>query len=819
MTAAARAGRAPRPAPPPRTDGVERSILAGVGPSATAIARVAGEQEPVLGRLGREQAARALTAGLVGLGPLAPLVDDPAVTDVLVNGDGGVWVERGRGVEPSGVEVPVADLRPLAVRLAGLAGRRLDDAQPWVDGLLPGGVRLHAVLPPLVEGGPHVSLRVARRRFAGVGALVAAGAVSPAAAEVLRGLVAARRSLLVTGGTGAGKTTVLGALLAECPPGERIVVVEDVRELDPQHPHVVRLQGRAANVEGVGAVSLSVLVRQALRMRPDRLVVGEVRGGEVRDLLAALNTGHDGGAGTLHANGPEEVPARLEALGSLVGMPRAAVHAQLRGALHAVVHVVRGADGRRLDRIGVPRVGPDGFVDVVVALSDGPDGLTRGPAWADLSRLLPGPVAVTALAVVLAVVGLLAWPRRDVRSVGTPGGGRGAAPGRAGLARLLGPVPRRHRPDADWVADLAEVAAVGLRAGLDLPSAVLVAARTPAVARAAPWLEGRVAEAARRGAGVADVLDPRPGADPREGRPAAGGDLAVLALAWRLTEETGAGAVRTTAAAAAALRARTADRQRRDALLAGPRASMRVLTALPLGGPARRGRPRSPTRWPSTARGRPGARRRPGSASPSPAGGGPAGSSPVRSGRRRREGPPDAAGGRARGPGRPRRPPAAPGRSRCGPEVAAAPWEARPRSTRRPSPSPSSRPCCGAGPVPSSRSRPSPRSPRGGRAASSPSSRPRTGGASSPSGRGPGSARGGRRRRWPGTPHSPPGRHRPTSSRRPRERMRVAEARRVEAALQRAGVLLVLPLGVCFLPGFVATTVVPVVLVLLGALG
>ncbi|HMM95621.1 TadA family conjugal transfer-associated ATPase [Phycicoccus sp.] len=374
----------------PRPAGVERAIRAGEGPSPARIARVARESTLYLGPTAGDRAAHDLTTGLVGLGPLAGLVEDPEVTDVLVNGDGSVWVERGAGVEPAGPALDPSALRPLAVRLAGLAGRRLDDAQPWVDGLLPSGVRLHAVLPPLVEHGPHLSLRVPRRRLAGCAALVEHGMCSPGTATVLRGLVAARRSLLVTGGTGAGKTTLLGALLAECPPEERLVVVEDVRELDPDHPHVVRLQGRAANVEGVGEVPLSVLVRQALRMRPDRLVVGEVRGGEVRDLLAALNTGHEGGAGTLHANGPGEVPARLEALGSLVGMPRAAVHAQLKGALQAVVHVVRDGRGRHVDRVGVLRVGPDGLVEVPVALTDRPDGPVPGEAWAALGTLLPG---------------------------------------------------------------------------------------------------------------------------------------------------------------------------------------------------------------------------------------------------------------------------------------------------------------------------------------------------------------------------------------------------------------------------------------------
>ncbi|QKE85958.1 TadA family conjugal transfer-associated ATPase [Arthrobacter sp. NEB 688] len=364
-------------------------MAAGEGPSPARIAAVARASLPLLGREGGVRAGRELEAGLVGLGPLAPLVEDRTVTDVLVNGDGSVWVDRGGGVRPSGVALPGVAVRALAVRLAGLAGRRLDDAQPWVDGLLPGGVRLHAVLPPLVEEGAHVSLRIPRRRLAGVASLVEHGMADEGTAAVLAGLVAARRSLLVTGGTGAGKTTVLGALLAQCPPAERLVVVEDVRELDPLHPHVVRLQGRAPNVEGAGEVSLSVLVRQALRMRPDRLVVGEVRGGEVRDLLAALNTGHEGGAGTLHANGPQEVPARLEALASLVGMPRAAVHAQLRGALHAVVHVVRDDAGRRIGGVGVLCPRADGLVEVEVALRCDATGAVATPAWPRLLALLP----------------------------------------------------------------------------------------------------------------------------------------------------------------------------------------------------------------------------------------------------------------------------------------------------------------------------------------------------------------------------------------------------------------------------------------------
>ena len=377
--------------PGPFDDAVEHSIRAGLPPTTVRVAQIAAGHEGTLGTDGAASARQELLDRLVGLGPLAAVVADPMVTDVLVNGDGAVWVDRGSGVERTARMVEPEDLRPLAVRLAGLAGRRLDDAQPWVDGVLPGGVRLHAVLPPLAEAGPHLSLRLARHHPEGVDALVRLGAVSHDLAVVLRQLVTRRVSLVVTGGTGAGKTTVLAGLLAEVDPSQRIVVVEDVRELDPSHPHVVRLQGRVGNVERVGEVTLVDLVRQALRMRPDRLVVGEVRGAEVRELLAALNTGHDGGMSTLHANGPQEVPARFEALGSLAGLPRHAVHAQLRQALQAVVHVERRDGVRRVGVIGVlvPDPSDPGCVRVVDAVVDRAGGRGAGPGRDRLLSLLP----------------------------------------------------------------------------------------------------------------------------------------------------------------------------------------------------------------------------------------------------------------------------------------------------------------------------------------------------------------------------------------------------------------------------------------------
>lgn len=338
---------------------IDAHVHAGRPPDERVIDDVARAEAVRLGSTGARRRSGELRADLMGLGVLEPLVADEGVTDVLVNGDGSVWLDRGEGVQRADVAVGDGDaVRRLATRLSGIAGRRLDDAQPWVDGLLPRGIRLHAVLPPLVAGGAHVSLRIPRHRGGGLEALVALGMASPTQAAQLREIVADKRAHVVTGGTGTGKTTLLAALLAEVPPLERLVIVEDVGEIQVGHPHVVRLQARSANTEGVGEVTMVDLVRQALRMRPDRLVVGEVRGAEVRDLLLALNTGHEGGCGTLHANRAEDVPSRLEALGALAGMSREAVRAQVASAIEVVVHLRRVGGRRVVESIGpLPGIG------------------------------------------------------------------------------------------------------------------------------------------------------------------------------------------------------------------------------------------------------------------------------------------------------------------------------------------------------------------------------------------------------------------------------------------------------------------------------
>jgi pilus assembly protein CpaF len=329
-----------------------------------------------------------LRRDVVGAGPLEPLLALPGVTDVVVNGPDAVYLDRGRGLERSHVAFPDdAAVRRLAQRLASVGGRRLDDASPYVDLRLADGTRFHAVLAPIARPGTSISLRVPRRTGFTLEELVGAGALGEPMARLLDRVLAARLAFLVSGGTGTGKTTLLAALLARLPADERLVLVEDASELRPDHPHVVGLEARPPNAEGAGAVDLRSLVRQALRMRPDRIVVGEVRGGEVVELLAALNTGHEGGCGTLHANSAVDVPARVEALALAAGLGREAAHSQLASAVDAVVHLARGRDGtRRVAQVAVPARDASGTVRMEVAVAAGPSlALAEGPG---IDRLL-----------------------------------------------------------------------------------------------------------------------------------------------------------------------------------------------------------------------------------------------------------------------------------------------------------------------------------------------------------------------------------------------------------------------------------------------
>jgi pilus assembly protein CpaF len=324
------------------------------------------------------QLVRLVENELIGAGPLAELLAEATVTDVVVNGPDDVRVDRGNGWEATGIRfADDAAVQRLARRLAATADRRLDEAQPFVDVQIAGpmaahraAVRLHAVLPPIASTGTSLSLRVLRPAADDMGSLDARGLFPPLVRDVLTSVVSASLAFLVSGGTGSGKTTLLAALLGLVDPADRIVTVEDAAELRPSHPHVVRLLTRGGNIEGAGQVSLTDLTRQALRMRPDRLVVGEVRGGEIADLLLALNTGHRGGAATVHANSADAVPARLVALASLAGIGERALHTQLGPAVQVLIHLRRAGGRRVVEEIAVLAPGPDGRVRVTPAYDE-----------------------------------------------------------------------------------------------------------------------------------------------------------------------------------------------------------------------------------------------------------------------------------------------------------------------------------------------------------------------------------------------------------------------------------------------------------------
>ncbi|WP_228484750.1 TadA family conjugal transfer-associated ATPase [Microbacterium cremeum] len=300
------------------------------------------------------------------LAPFETYLDDREVTDLFVNGSAGLFVDRGAGpVRAREWRATDEEVRDLAVALIAAGGRHIDDAAPCVDVRLDSGIRVHAVLPPIAPAGTAISVRVPRLSGAALDDLRSAGMFDDSMHRHLREAIAARSNLLVSGAAGAGKTTLLAALLREAPANERIVTIEDVAELQVGHPHHVRLEARQPNLEGAGGIGLARLVREALRMRPDRLVVGECRGEEVRELLSALNTGHDGGAGTVHANGLHDVPARLEALGALAGLDDHALARQAASAIDLVLHVERGRDGaRRLAAVGRPIVDPGGRLGI-----------------------------------------------------------------------------------------------------------------------------------------------------------------------------------------------------------------------------------------------------------------------------------------------------------------------------------------------------------------------------------------------------------------------------------------------------------------------
>jgi pilus assembly protein CpaF len=316
-----------------------------------AVARLVDEEAALLAAADREEIAARIVRDSIGLGPLEVLLADPEVEEVMVNGPATVYVERGGRVEPTGVAfADEEELRNAIERILAPLGRRVDELSPMVDARLADGSRVNVVIPPLALDGPVVSIRRFGASRPGPDELVALGTLNLEQRRRLESAVGERRSVLVSGGTGAGKTTLLNALSSFVSPRERVVTIEDAAELRLQQPHVVRLEGRPAGVEGRGEVTIRDLLRNALRMRPDRIVIGEVRGPEALDLLTALNTGHGGALSTVHANSPADALRRLETLALMagLGLPHEAIAEQVRRGIDLVVQIERRGDGRRV---------------------------------------------------------------------------------------------------------------------------------------------------------------------------------------------------------------------------------------------------------------------------------------------------------------------------------------------------------------------------------------------------------------------------------------------------------------------------------------
>jgi pilus assembly protein CpaF len=312
--------------------------------------RLFSEQGAPLALPQRQSLARRIEDEVLGLGPLEPLLTDPTVSDILVNGANAVYVERRGKLEATTITFhDDAHLMNIIDRIVSAVGRRVDESSPMVDARLADGSRVHAIIPPLAIDGPMLSIRRFAIERLGMAELLKFGTLTEAVANVLRAVVLSRLNVVISGGTGAGKTTMLNVLSGFIPPAERIVTIEDSAELQLQQPHVVRLETRPPNIEGKGEVAQRELLRNSLRMRPDRIVVGEVRGGEALDMLQAMNTGHDGSLTTVHANTPRDALGRIETMVSMTGIsfPIRALRAQIASAVNIVIQVQRGDDGRR----------------------------------------------------------------------------------------------------------------------------------------------------------------------------------------------------------------------------------------------------------------------------------------------------------------------------------------------------------------------------------------------------------------------------------------------------------------------------------------
>ena len=323
-------------------------VEAKIEPNAESISQIVRSLYPATPYSELVEIVDEVLSSIFGLGPLEELLFLPNLTDVLVNRFDDVWIDRGSGLEKTNVRFSTEEAaQEFAKRIATRGHRRLDEAQPYVDIQTDAGLRFHAMLPPVSTSGVSISIRIPLRNSLTLEDMLARGNLNTETYQAICEVIQEQKSFIVSGGTGSGKTTLLAAMMAKAKTTERIVVVEDSAELSISHPHVVSIQARLPNSEGVGGITMTDLVRQSLRMRPDRIVVGEVRGKEISDLLLALNTGHKGSATTIHADDAASVPTRIEALGLLAGLPRQAIHAQMYSAFDVVIQMRSTRDGKR----------------------------------------------------------------------------------------------------------------------------------------------------------------------------------------------------------------------------------------------------------------------------------------------------------------------------------------------------------------------------------------------------------------------------------------------------------------------------------------
>lgn len=358
-------------------------------PDTATVAQAVAKHVPVASTAQAKTTMDQLVQELIGLGPLAPFTQNPDTTDIIVDGHGHVWTDTGVGLTRSDTTLDPETTKALAVRLLGQGGKRLDEGMPFGDVHI-ADVRVHAVLPPIATAGPQLSIRLPSRSQPTLDALTTQWPAAATWLKVIDHLMQHRMNMLISGATGSGKTTLLAALLATVDPTERILTIEDTPELDVRHPHVVGLATREANTEGQGGIGLPVLIRQALRMRPDRLIVGECRGAEVADFLTAMNTGHRGAIGTLHANSAADVPARLHAMAALAGLNPTTAALQIRSAVDVVIHLARDEQGNRYPAevalVDTSGTGPDLHLHTVLTTSG--SHVLEGPGLARLDALV-----------------------------------------------------------------------------------------------------------------------------------------------------------------------------------------------------------------------------------------------------------------------------------------------------------------------------------------------------------------------------------------------------------------------------------------------